>query len=242
MRADAGSRISDMLGLETPPVALAFVSEPPPGIQAWTEGAPASCSYWIRAQSQTFFASADQHFNCPIGALTMGFARPAEVNARLEELVGQMLSIDYVTPEEVAKIPSIENESKGILYGPLEGFPGDPDLVLMWLVPQQGMVFNEASGRVSWGSGQQMVLYGRPACGALPVALRDDQPTLSAGCAGMRTFTEIAGDKMLGVVPGRFVDDFVSALEAAVARNAQMDAAYLSAKEAFASAAGTATD
>ena len=69
-------------------------------------------------------------------------------------------------------------------------------------------------------------------CAALPLALSSNQPGLSLGCAGMRTFTEIGDDLALAVVPGTAVAKFVDALDGMVESNTTMRSFYLAAKAA----------
>jgi uncharacterized protein (DUF169 family) len=133
-----------------------------------------------------------------------------------------MCDARYLDPAEAAKIPSVGGDSAGIVYGPFGEGPVDPDLVLLWLTPAQMMIFNEAAGTASWTAGAPMGVSGRPGCAALPLALQNDRPQASLGCAGMRTFTEIPDDRMLAVLPGDRVAEFVTALETTVQSNAAM--------------------
>ena len=223
--AHLSARLIDLLGLDQPPVTLAFTSEPPAGTSAPAKAVPSACSFWREAEHGVFFASAEQHFNCPVGAMVMGFELPAEVGEQLGGLVESMCGQQYLGADEPAKIPAVPRQSAGILYGPLADFPVDPDLILVWLTPRQGMIFTEAAGRANW-AGTLMQVSGRPGCAALPLALDRDQAGLSFGCAGMRTFTRVGDDRLLGVIPGRQAEGFAAALESMITANQAMNAYY----------------
>lgn len=227
------SALTQDLGLSTTPIALAFVEAPPSGIAEFQDDVPSACTLWRRAEAGVFYAPAAKHFNCPIGAMTMGFEMPAEVKEQLMGAVGMMCEANYISPDEPAHIPSVTRPKSGIVYGPLADFPLSPDLVLMWVTPRQMMLVSEASGKAKWSADPHASLFGRPACTALPVALNGASPALSAGCLGMRTFTEISDDRGLAVLPGAALADFTSALSQTMAANAAMGTYYQSQKAMF---------
>ena len=65
--------------LTIPPVAMAFVGEKPQGVSAIEGEFPSFCTFWRMAEEQTFYAPADKHYNCPIGAMILGIEMPKEV-------------------------------------------------------------------------------------------------------------------------------------------------------------------
>jgi uncharacterized protein (DUF169 family) len=220
-RATTAQRLSTLLSLQHPPVALAFASGQPDGVPQATKAVPSSCTFWRQAEQGTFYASAAQHFNCPVGSMVMGFELPAEVNEQLGGLVQSMCDAQYLSMDEAAKIPSVGRQSAGIVYGPLHEFPLEPDVVLLWVNVAQAMLYSEAAGRAAW-TATPMEVSGRPGCAAIPLALRDNRPGLSLGCAGMRTFTEIGDEETLAAVPGAALAEFVDALAATAESNAAM--------------------
>ena len=225
--------ISSRLALGSTPVALSFVESPPEGVARPDSDVPAGCAFWRMAEAGIFYAPAEAHFNCPIGSMTMGFDMPPNVMQDLMALVENMTGCGYIGPEEAAKIPSVPGKKSGIVYGPLADFNSAPDLVLLWLSPRQAMIFQEAAGRCSWTETIPAGIFGRPACAALPIATQSGQATLSLGCAGMRTFTEIADDRMLAILPGDQLSQFSSALEKAVEVNGSMEDFYSGRKQQF---------
>ena len=219
--ANVAERLTSALMLDTPPVGLTFTNEPPAGVPVSDRVVPSSCSFWRHAENGVFYAPAEAHFNCPVGAMVMGFEMPSEVQEQLGGLVGNMAECSYLDPAEAARIPTVSPAAKGIVYGPLADLPVAPDAVLMWLTPWQAMFFNEAAGAANWTQGPPL-MTGRPACAAIPNGVSGNSPSMSLGCAGMRTFTDIANDKMLAVIPGQLAESFTGALEQTRAANQTM--------------------
>lgn len=230
-------KISAAFQLDTPPVALAFVDEPPEGVPATDRAVPSSCSFWRQAEQGAFYAPAERHFNCAVGSMVMGFELPTGVQEQLGGLVGNMCECGYLNPEEAAAIPSVGRGSAGIVYGPLASFPVAPDVVLVWLTAAQAMLFSEAAGSANW-AGSPTTATGRPACAVLPLAMVNGRPSLSLGCMGMRTFTEVADDRMVAAIPADKLDEFVAALERTMTANAQMQSFYEEHKRQVLSAGG----
>lgn len=231
--ASAAQRLSCLLSLRHPPIALAFVQDAPDGIASPNTPVPSACTFWRQAEHGTFYAAAAQHFNCPVGSMVMGFELPAAVNEQLGGLVQSMCEARYLSMDEAAKIPSVAKQSAGIVYGPLSEFPLDPDVVVMWVDVAQAMLYSEAAGRAAWTS-TPMEVSGRPGCAALPIALKSSRPGMSLGCAGMRTFTEIGDDMNLAVLPGSALAAFVNDLAGTVESNNAMRSFYSAHKAAIA--------
>lgn len=223
-------RFSHLLrtGLDLPdePVALAFADSAPPGVKVLDRAVPSACTLWRLGADETFYAPAASHYNCSVGAMTMGFELPESVSSDLADTVTLMSGAGYLDAGEPPNIPVVSKPHEGIVYGPLATFPVDPELVLMWLSPKQAMLVAEATGSVKWTSESITAVYGRPACAALPVALKGGHPTVSFGCAGMRTFTGVSDDRLLGVIPGADLQRFTEALVEMVGVNQTMRAVY----------------
>ncbi|HEX4060853.1 MAG TPA: DUF169 domain-containing protein [Streptosporangiaceae bacterium] len=230
--ATAAQRLSTLLSLQNPPVALAFVGQSPDGIAQAAKPVPSACTFWRQAEQGTFYAAAAQHFNCPVGSMVMGFELPEAVGEQLGGLVKSMCDAGYLSMDEAAKIPTVGRASAGIVYGPLHEFPLAPDVVVLWVSVAQAMLYSEAAGRAAWTSAP-MDVTGRPGCAALPRALNSNQPGMSLGCAGMRTFTEIGDDMNLAAIPGSALDGFIDALAGTVESNAAMRSFYSEHKAAI---------
>ena len=216
-----------------PPIAVSFTEAAPPGVQTFEHEVPSACTFWRKAEANVFYVPAAKHFNCPIGAMTMGFEMPGDVQDNLMQVVQKMFGAGYISPEETGKIPSVKKKKSGIVYGPLKDFPVEADLILMWLTPQQAMLYSEAAGICRWTENLPAAVFGRPSCAALPIALENRQSTFSLGCAGMRIFTEVSDDRILAVLPGEKAQDFVKGLEVVGNANASMQTFYEEHKAKF---------
>lgn len=157
----------------------------------------------------------------------MGFDLPEPINQELMQMVEVMTACGYVTGDEPAHLPANPKPgAKGVLYGSLADFAGPPDVILAWLTPAQAMLWNEATGDAEWDAGTKPLVTGRPACAAIPVSLRQERPTLSLGCAGMRTFTAIGDERLLAVLPGSAVATFCDGIARTGEANAKMQIIY----------------
>ena len=224
--AELSQGLVSRLGLATPPVALAFAEEPPAGVRPAEFEVPSACTFWRRAESEVFFAPAESHFNCPVGAMVMGFELSEAVGQKLTGLVQDMCGCSYLTADEAPAIPSVSRQTKGIVYGPLRSFPVAPDLILMWLTPRQAMVWNEATGTSRWTESDPSAPSGRPGCAALPIALGSERPALSLGCIGLRTSADVSDDRLLAVLPGGRAEEILEQLDATVVANESMESYY----------------
>lgn len=226
--------IVSALNLAIPPVALTFVDGQPEGIEIIEGEVPSFCAFWRLAETQVFYAPADKHYNCPIGAMVLGIDMPPEVQEELKTLVEKMCHSSYLCEDEPANIPTLSNQKGGVVYGPLKDFPIEPQLILMWLTPAQAMIFNEALGSCKWAESSQTMALGRPACTAIPTALNQSSFAQSLGCAGMRTFTEIGDDQILAILNFREADSFLENMKVTLAANKEMEKYYLGKKNEFA--------
>ena len=236
--ADLAQLLTTTLGLDAPPVAIRFVTSPPAGVTSFADHAPAGCALWRRAEAQTFFASPAAHRGCAVGMYTHGLTMDQEACDELTGLIGQMAGLSYLGEAEVPAIPTVAADRTGadggVVYGPLsETGTAVVDAVVLWVTPAQAMLLNEATGGAAWGSAG-LATFGRPACAAIPTSVREGRATLSLGCAGMRTFTEIAGDRMLAVLPGSALASLADSLQTTEAANASMRSFYAEKKAASA--------
>jgi uncharacterized protein (DUF169 family) len=232
-RQAVAAGLTAALELDMPVIAVAFVDEAPQGMPVSDAAVPSACSFWRLAEGGSFYAPADKHFNCPVGAMTMGFDMPESVQQELMGAVTRMMDCGYVSADEPTHIPTIQSKPAGIAYGPLPEFPLDPDVILLWLTPRQAMLFSEATGNSRWPAATPLPVLGRPACAALPLAMAQAHAALSLGCMGMRTFTAISGDRMLAVLPAATAGELVTKAAATAGANQTMRGFYEERKAAF---------
>src|SRR5262245_59969187 len=191
----AGAQLRDLLGLESAPVAITFQATPPAGVPKINAPGPSSCTYWKRAaDGQAFYTEAADHYHCPIGAYTHGVDLPPAQAQELQNVVGTMVSLGYLCPEEVPGIPRREESFGVAVYAPLDRAPADPDVALVRGNARQVMLLDEAAQAAAVGSnGARM---GRPTCAALPAALRGGRGVASLGCIGNRVYTDLRDDEL----------------------------------------------
>lgn len=135
------------------PVGLAFVESIPEGLPLKSKPVPSACTFWRIAEQDVFYATADEHKECPIGMLTMGFVLPEAEQQRAQALVQTMADVHYFSPAEVSALPIVKKPHQSIIYGRLDQFPVEADVILCILQPQQAMLVAEALGQANWLQG-----------------------------------------------------------------------------------------
>ena len=218
--------IVSAFGLDIPPIAMAFVDNQPQGVETMEEEVPSFCTFWRMAEKKSFYAPANKHFNCPIGAMVLGFEMPKEVQDQLGGLVKKMCECSYLSEDEPANIPTITEKKAGMVYGPLKDFPVAPQLILMWLKPSQAMIYNEVLGCCKWSGSMDSMALGRPACAVIPTTLNKSPFGMSLGCTGMRTFTEVSDDHILATLNCAEIDSFLTSLQTTLSANKEMKEFY----------------
>ncbi len=209
----------DQLRLDRPPVGLAFVDRAPDAVPPIETAVPAACAFWRVAETTVFYADASRHYDCPVGAMTMGFELPEEHGPATQALLGTMLELEYLGQEELAHLPGVRRPHRGIVYGPLALLPVEPDVVLVIATPNRAMILGEASEAVAMRQAPALPAMGRPACAAVAWATNEGQPTLSLGCIGARTYAEVPDERALVVVPGTALDRVVDRLSSLTRAN-----------------------
>ncbi len=229
--------LMESLGLGRPPLGLVFLDEPPAGVPHTDRAAPSACALWKAAERSLFYATAEDHYNCPIGALTQGFDLPEAVMQQGMELIGRMAEIQYFAMAEVENVPKVTKPHRVVVYGPLERFQNfSPDVALVVCSPYQAMLLSEAAHAVEWrGKESGAGAFGRPACAVIPRALGDHSAAVSLGCTGARTFAGIADGELLVAIPAPRLDDLEARLAIILQSNAEMRNYYDGRKAQFAS-------
>jgi uncharacterized protein (DUF169 family) len=210
--------IASLLDLATRPVAVAFRDRPPEGLPRVEHTGPSGCTYWkLAAEGRSFYTEARDHHECPIGAYTHGVELPPEKAKELEALIGTMVGLSYLRPEEVPSIPRREEPFGVVLYGPWPGAPFEPEVILVRADARRTMLLGEAALRAGLGHDAGLML--RPTCAILPATLRGGRAATSLGCIGNRVYTGLGDGEMYFAIPGRRAADLVRALEEIVAAN-----------------------
>jgi len=194
-------RLSEVLGLQRRPVAVAFRATPPAGVPKFTGTEPSGCSFWrIASGGRTFYTVPSDHFNCPIGSYTHNLPLPQERAQELEQTLSFMAGVGYIQMEEVPRIPRLPQPPGVVVYAPLGETPVEPDVVLFPGRPGRVMLLQEAALRA--GVAAQAPLLGRPTCMVLPAALAHGV-IASTGCIGNRVYTDLGEDELYVAIPGK---------------------------------------
>lgn len=226
-------QLSEVLGLQRRPVAVAFRSSPPPGATKFAGTEPSGCSFWrIAAGGRTFYTVPGDHYNCPIGSYTHNIALPPERAPELDQTLSLMANIGYIKMEEVAGIPRLPQPPGVVVYAPLGDTPVDPDVVLVAGRPGRVMLLQEAAFRA--GVRAQAPLLGRPTCMALPAALAYGL-VASTGCIGNRVYTDVGEDELYVTVPGKNLEEIAEAAQTIAAANVTMSEYHRGRRQALAS-------
>src|SRR5579875_288688 len=218
MYQNVASRFVELLQLPQQPVGLAFVEEVPSAIQHVARRVPSACTFWRLGEQGVFYAAAEDHQNCPIGMMTMGFTMPESAQQRAQELVGTMASVQYFSHAEASALPVVKKPHQSIVYGRLDQMPIAADVVLCILNAQQAMLVAEAMGNTNWLQGGQAA-FGRPTCGIIPRTMLTGEISVSFGCVGARTYIDLTAGELVLTVPGDKFVELVSKLETIVAAN-----------------------
>src|SRR6185503_14862025 len=121
------AQLQQLLELRSAPIAIAFRTEPPPGIARVSEAAPSGCTYWkLAAEGNVFYTEASDHFGCPIGSYTHGVELPPAQGKELQGMIETMVGLNYLKMEEVPGIPRREEPFRVAIYAPLAKAPLEP--------------------------------------------------------------------------------------------------------------------
>jgi len=120
-------KLSEALGFQRRPVAVAFQQTPPPEVVKFAGTEPSGCSFWrISAVGRTFYTVPSDHYNCAIGSYTHNIPLPPERAAELDQTISFMTSIGYIRTEEIPEIPLLPRTPGVVIYSPLGETPVDP--------------------------------------------------------------------------------------------------------------------
>jgi uncharacterized protein (DUF169 family) len=221
LTAEQSSALSK-LALASAPVAMAFVSTPPQGVDRIDAALPASCSYWKEAAAGRAFATAaDDHTSCPVGAYTHGVELSQEQAAELQSVIGLMTELKYVKKEEIPLIPHRSEPMRFAVYSPLAGATFDPDAIIFRGNARQIMFLTEAARAA--GVFDAATVMGRPACAMLPQAINAQGGVASVGCIGNRVYTGLDDNELYLTVPGAALGPVLERLETVLAANAALE-------------------
>jgi uncharacterized protein (DUF169 family) len=209
------AELRTLLSLETPPLAITFSTEAPPGVPAYegsvpaptpdgrTGKVPAGCVFWVKASERTFTTVPADHGNCSVGSMTHGLKTMAEVAGNAD--VAALLASGWVTMDMVPHIPVLSQRPNFITYGPLQDTPIAPDVILLRLNPKQVMVLHDAI--------PDMRLEGKPQCHIIAIAKEQNEVAASVGCMLSRVRTGMPNSQMTCAIPAQRLAEVVARLQ-----------------------------
>jgi uncharacterized protein (DUF169 family) len=217
------THVLDALKLEWRPVAIAFMAAPPPGLPRVERALPAGCAYWKHAsEGRGFYTTAEDHYGCTVGAFTHNVTLPDEKNQELQSVVGTMVSLEYLSGDEVPSIPRRQTPMQIAAYAPLADATFAPDVVVFRGNARQLMLLSEAARSAGiFGGGD---ILGRPACAMIPHAGNTGGAVASFGCIGNRVYTGLADDEFYVTVPGAGLARTLERLAVILNANVQLKA------------------
>ena len=215
-------QIQQLLNLETVPVAVTFHDARPANVPHTEKVEAAGCTYWRRAaEGKTFYTEASDHYNCPIGCYTHNVELPPTQMEELENTLGLMGELGYITMEEVPGIPRRETPFQSAVYAPLSDTTSTPDVVIISGTPRQMMLLAEAA--TAAGIGNENGVMGRPTCAVIPAVIQGGRSVSSLGCIGNRVYTALSDDDFYFAFPGKHIDALVEKLETIVNANQALE-------------------
>ena len=209
--------LQELLGLAVPPVAIAFISHVPAGIERIQRTTPprtadgrtgavaASCVFWIEGTQGVFATEAEDHGNCSVGSLTHGFKTMEEIAQNAD--VAALCETGWVTPEAVAKVAVVREKPTSIVYGPLRDLPVEPSVILLRLNGKQQMLLHDA-----W---RGLRFEGKPQCHIIPIAKESGELAVSVGCMLSRVRTGMSNNEVTCAVPASRMSLLIERLRAA---------------------------
>jgi uncharacterized protein (DUF169 family) len=225
--------LQELLQLQTPPIAIAFVDSPPAGVARVAAPEPASCGYWRRAAAgEVFFTLADDHKSCPVGAHTHNVPLTAPEQDELMGLVKTMVGLSYLKMEDVPKIARRTTALQTAVYSPLSRSPIPPDVVLVRGNARQLMLLAEAAEHAGVAGGAPAM--GRPTCAALPESINTSRTAISFGCVGNRVYTGASDTDAYCAIPGVHLARLEESLAVILGANDALEGFHRNRVESFA--------
>ncbi len=113
----------------------------------------------------------------------------------------------------------MQKPHESIVYGRLDLFPVEADVVLCIIDTRQAMLVAEAMGNVDWLQGGGQSAFGRPTCAIIPRTLNTGNMSMSFGCVGARTYTGLSASELVLTLPDSVFAELVEKLQVIVSAN-----------------------
>jgi uncharacterized protein (DUF169 family) len=203
--AELADRLSNLLRLAHPPVAVSFFGDKPSVDGEAVAMQPAGCCYWALAQKGRLDTKPSDHGNCSVGSYTHGLI-DLEAAAAGDDTAA-LLSSGWVGESELANAPHLPFRPQKICYEPLAG-ANQMDVVLLHLSPSALMTLQ--------GACPQIRLVTKPQCQIVPLAYAGEM-VVSPGCAVSRARTNLPAGELTCAFHGSALPEIVGRLERSAA-------------------------
>lgn len=215
-------QLQQLLGLDTTPIAVTFHDTQPKDISRVEKVEASGCTYWKRAsEGKSFYTEPSDHYNCPIGCYTHNVELPDTQMEELENTLGLMGELGYISMDEVPGIPQQENAFKNAVYAPLADTQNTPDVVIVSGTPRQMMLLTEAA--TAAGITNENGVMGRPTCAVIPAVIQSGGTASSLGCIGNRVYTALSDDDFYFAFSGKHIDILIEKLEGILNANRALE-------------------
>jgi uncharacterized protein (DUF169 family) len=206
--ADLSKELAGALRLSLPPIAVCLAESKPEGVSDYKgKRLPAGCVFWQEAAMGAFATQQADHGLCSIGMYTHNMDLSPDAQTDLGVALKVFADIGYLPSDQVDAISVLKERPRYVIYAPLESTPAAPDIVLLFVEPDQALIVTEATQIVDGGIAPAM---GRPACAAIPAAKNIGRAAMSLGCCGARTYLDALGPSVaIFALPGQHLEDYV---------------------------------
>jgi uncharacterized protein (DUF169 family) len=203
--AELADRLTELLMLAYPTVAVTFCKGTPSGGTEAVVMQPAGCCYWAPAQKGRLTTKPSDHSNCSVGSYTHGLIA-LEVAAAADDTAA-LLGSGWVGESDLANAPHLPFRPQMICYEPLAE-ANQPDVVLVRLSPCALMTLQ--------GACPQIRLVTKPQCQIVPLA-NAGEIVVSPGCAVSRARTNFPAGELTCAFHGTALPEIVERLERSAA-------------------------
>jgi uncharacterized protein (DUF169 family) len=180
----------------------------------------AGCRFWQEGAARAFLTSAADHELCAIGTYTHNMKTSAAHEVDRGDALAVFAQLGYVREQDLPLIPVLQRSPNYVVYAPLAETPVNPDVVLLFVRPDQTLILSEAMQQVE---GQWMPALGRPACAIVPQAVNTQRAALSLGCCGARAYVDaLKQDMQLYGIPGGKLEAYTERIVALTQANAML--------------------
>ncbi|MBN1762168.1 MAG: DUF169 domain-containing protein [Methanomicrobia archaeon] len=214
MYAELSNKLKGILRLESSPIAIAFSTEPPEGVEQ-LKGRMRLCQMLdkVRLDGESFYTVYENH-ECDGGAYSCGMITPSE-RLKTGEFLARDLGLFGSTRAArrfISSIPRIEPETvKVVSFSPLESATFEPDIVVLICNAKQGMKIAEAA---AYESGKNTLgLTGPPICSAVVAyPFLSGEVVYSLGDMGARRSMKLKDEDIFVAIPAELLPEIVANL------------------------------